>query len=1022
MPTRSRASGRWARWIGTPLGTVASAGLALLTATGLTFLAFSAAPSGDPDPTAPEAASHGWSERQKDVIRTALAKKREKILRKGPKRFDMPKEAQEYFVNQRLPIGENDVPAEHLLAELEKLKGRERDLALTAGGTSWRSIGPGNVGGRTRAIVIDPTRPNVMFAAGVTGGIWKSVDGGASWQSTGDFLPNLAVSTLAIDPRNANVVYAGTGEGFFANVAMHRGVGIFKSEDSGATWNLLGGTSRDATGGAFSFVNRIVVSPNDSNRVYAATWSGVWRSLDAGQTWAVVLRNPSVLGSPPGVQATNGCLVGCNDLVVRPGSNPEVLFAAFGSFQKDGLYRSTNGGNSWVEFQTAPQQGRMTLAIAPSDSDRMYIFMAQNSSGTVGKLYALFRSDDGGNSWYSPLDFGHPFTEWLMSYVSIATGCIDHPVIYSQGWYDNAIAVDPVDPDVVWVGGIDIYRSDDGGRTFGMGGYWFYYLLDPPPPTYIHPDQHTIVFHPDYDGVTNQTMFVGNDGGIFRTTNARAATTQEECGIGPDPGPPPEIAWESLNNGYGVTQYYHGDSARDVDVFVGGAQDNGSSRVRSDATPDDWKLIYGGDGGYVAIDPTNSQRMFIEIQFFPTILVSLDGGETFDPAINGITDTDGLFITPFAMDPSNPDILWTGGQRPWRTTNGAASWQIGGPNLGSVNRISAIAIAPSNSNVVYLGYENGFIAKSNNALAPSPTWTLQTSGLTAGGYVSSVAVDPVNPDIAYCTYSNYGISHVRRKASGSSNWVAIDGIAPNNVPDIPAHWIAVRPTDSSELYVGTELGAFKSDDAGATWQPFNQGLAHTIVETLDFKDDHTLVAFTHGRGAFLVDLDPICDNGTVNSGAGPVTDVLFVNGLNGGSNRTVTVNTGDPIAVNLDAAPAGSGAGLYSLWLWNTGPTGCFPLVVGSETLGNTVNPTPLDKPTLGSPQPYRCLRSLNLPASLCGSVRELSSPVRVPWMLTKRGGFGSPAEFTLQGIIRDQGAGNPLGFSVTNWIVLRIR
>ncbi len=797
----------------------------------------------------------------REVIRVAIQQKQEKLRRKGPKRFDQPQEAQEFFMRQRLPAGENELPLEKLGEALVGIRSREanevsvRSAESGPGGIiGWRSIGPGNVGGRTRAIVIDPINPDTMYAAGVTGGIWKSLDGGASWHATDDLLPNLAVCSLAIDPTNPSVLYAGTGEGLFGSWVRHRGMGIFKSSDAGMTWHQLPGTVDDVPVGAFYYVNKIVISPNDPDRIYAATMSGVWRSVDGGQSWTVVLRNPWVLDGPAGTQASQGCAVGCTDLTVRTDTDPDILFAAFGSFSKDGLYRSDDGGDTWLRYTTPDRQGRMTLAIAPSDNDRIYILMAQNSSASLGTIYSVFRSDDGGDSWTSPLDFNHEFSPWLLSYVSIATGCFVHPTNYSQGWYDNIIAVDPVDPDVVWVGGIDLYRSDDGGATFGLAEYWFYYLMENPPPSHMHVDQHAIVFHPDYNGSTNQIMYVGNDGGLYRTANARAATTDEECPIAANPGPPPQIAWESMNNGYAVTQFYHGDCARDANMFAGGAQDNGTPQVWSPATPESWRLIYGGDGGYVAIDPTNSQRLYVETQAFPSIRVSHDGGATFAPANDGITDTDGLFITPFAMDQSDPDVLWSGGSRPWRTTNGAVLWELAGPDFPQPGTISAIAIAPSNSNVVYLGYDNGYIVRSTNALAPSPTWQTYSLGFSSG-WVSSIAVDPITPDIAYCTCSTYGVDHVLRKPAGSSQWSPIDGSGANSLPDIPCHWIAVRSCNTQQLFVGTELGVFASDDGGADWSPSNDGLAHTIVESLDFKDDRTLVAYTHGRGAFLTRLD-----------------------------------------------------------------------------------------------------------------------------------------------------------------------
>jgi len=177
-----------------------------------------------------------------------------------------------------------------------------------------------------------------------------------------------------------------------------------------------------------------------------------------------------------------------------------------------------------------------------------------------------------------------------------------------------------------------------------------------------------------------------------------------------------------------------------------------------------------------------------------------------------------------------------------------------GPDFSAADKLSAIAIAPSDSNVVWFGFTNGYVARTTNGLAEKPDFEVFSSGLF-GGWVSSVAVDPVDPDIAYCTYSTYGIPHVLKTADGGATWVSIDGISVTGVPDIPAHWIAVRPTNPQQLYVGTEFGVFASDDGGAVWTPANNGLAHTIVETLDWQDPDTLVAFTHGRGAFITRLD-----------------------------------------------------------------------------------------------------------------------------------------------------------------------
>ena len=785
-----------------------------------------------------------------------IERKQAKLAAQGPKSFDHPQQALDFFVQQRLEPGEDSLPIEHLHAERLLLEDREQQQGPAAfGGTvksvkRWTSIGPGNIGGRTRAIAIDPNNSAIMHAAGVAGGIWKSTDAGATWRVIDDLMLNLAVCTIVIDPNDSNILYAGTGEGYYGSDVFVRGLGIFKSIDAGETWEQLQGTVTGVPTGAFYYVNKLVISSNNSNRIYAATRSGVWRSLDAGGTWSIVLSNPFEITTPP---TTNGCLVGCTDLAIRSDRNPDVLFAAFGSFVRDGLYRSDNGGQSWLAYTTGSQQGRMTLAIAPSNNDIIYLMMADNgTAGDTGQLVQVFRAVDGSN-FVPRVNLASLTGPWLLSNLVFATGCAAGGT-YSQGWYDNSIAVDPVDPEIVWVGGIDLFRSNDGAANFGIASYWFYFDDVPQPPYYAHPDQHTIVFHPGYDGVTNQTMYVGNDGGIFRTENARAATSQEDCPF-PANQPLPDIVWENLNNGYGVTQFYHGDSARDLDVFVGGAQDNGTSRVQARTTPNSWDLIFGGDGGYVAIDPANSQTMFVEYQFFPTIQKSIDGGQSFFEATTGITDTDGAFITPFAMDQTAPNVIWSGGSRPWRTTDGAASWSVAGPNLTNPRTISAIGIAPSDGNIVYLGYDNGYVAKTNNGLAPQPSFGVRSAGLIRG-WISSVAVDPVDPNIAYCTYSNYGITHVFRTMNGGNAWSSIDGIGATGVPDIPVHCVAVRPRNPRQIFAGTELGVFASNDQGETWTPVNQGLAHTVVEWLDFKDVNTLVAFTHGRGAYFTTVLP----------------------------------------------------------------------------------------------------------------------------------------------------------------------
>ena len=502
----------------------------------------------------------------------------------------------------------------------------------------------------------------------------------------------------------------------------------------------------------------------------------------------------------------------------------------------------------------------------------------------------------------------------------------------SQGWYDNIITVNPHNYLQVYVGGIDMFRSDDGGDTWSVISYWY---VDTDIPQYSHADVHVFTWHPDYVSgeITTPILFCGSDGGLYRTDNPDDPDL-DTWGCPNSVYHLSGVEFVTLNNGYGTTQFYHGDSARDVDVFIGGTQDNGTNRGKTQTTNCQWDEVLGGDGGYVQISPLNSDVVYAESQNFPSIQKSTDGGDSFVDATNGITDSDGLFITPFALDPSDPNVMWSGGRRPWRTRDAAANWELaitydpnGDPNAPSVweapspspDQISAIAIAPSNSNIVYMGTDNGWIVKTTQGDQPTPPddWVAlgNAQGLRAddggyGAFVSSIAVDPTDPLIAYCTYSSFKVdpnsdAHVYRTEDGGDIWVSLDGYQnpdpnapedPNVIPDIPCHWIAIKPDDPAVLYVGTEMGVFISEDTGQNWSR-SDGVPYTVVETLDFQNpddpngNYTLVAFTHGRGAFTAHINRELKD-TVLSGEDVYHAVTDANGV------TSYDFSGDPIDPN----------------------------------------------------------------------------------------------------------------------------
>jgi hypothetical protein len=794
-------------------------------------------------------------------------------LEKEAVAFDQPDEANEYFLLKRSPDGQSPIQVQRYLEAIEHMK--RMPQYSTANRTNlpplgeiqaaavepqalgaWTPLGPGNIGGRTRALLINPNDPNVMYTAGVAGGVWKSTNAGGAWTPLADVLSNIAFCSLAFDSTNPEVIYAGTGEGFFASDNI-RGAGIFKTTNGGSSWTFLAGTSTED----FYFVNDIVVSPNDHLRVYAATRTGVWHSNDGGASWS---RSLNPLGSAE--TTVNG---GCLDLAIRTDQSSDYLFAACGTLTQAAVYRNINAGDPltpWTAVLSEPMLGRTTLAIAPSDQNTIYALASSIETGRYNLgLLAVFRSTTGGGdgTWEARVrntDSTKLNTILLSNpVIALQTSCNSGTAFLNQGWYDNVIAVDPADSNRVWVGGIDLFRSDDGGVSWGIASYWWPPATDP---HYAHADQHGIVFHPQYNGTSNRIMYVTNDGGIFRTNNARAATatgTDAPCDTDNT-----HVSWTSLNNDYGITQFYHGLPYPGGRTFVGGTQDNGTLRGTA-AAGSNWSAVFGGDGGYVAVDPTAADTLYVETTRL-SLRRSENGGQSFQSATSGINESSNnfLFINPFLMDPSIPQRLWTGGRTMWRTDDAASSWAQGNSGVlgGSV---SAIAIAEPDSNYVLVGTGRrfgsdvgGFIHRTNIALTSNE----QTEWLAVqprAGFVSWLAFDPINVNVAYATYSTFGGTHVWKSTDAGATWVGIDGSGDTGIPDVPVHTIVVDSSNSQTLYVGTDIGVFVSLNGGGTWARENTGFANTVVESLaigSIGSTLNLFAFTHGRGAWRVPLGP----------------------------------------------------------------------------------------------------------------------------------------------------------------------
>jgi hypothetical protein len=712
----------------------------------------------------------------------------------GEARPDQPDEALKWRMMQ-LVDEDGSIPHNALINAREQAKKmafdaaawptKEPDESGDSDGTNvagiqrmgWTWLGPGNIGGRVRSIVVHPTNAQIIWVGSVGGGIWKTTNGGASWIPLDDFMVNIAVTSLVMHPSDPNVIYAGTGEGF-GNIDSLRGAGVFKTTNGGTTWTQLASTSNSD----WYWVNRLAINPGNGQIILAATNTGIYRSTDGGASWS------------------NRSFTRALDINFNPLNGNECI--ASGS--PDARY-STDGGQTWNIASGLPPFGRVEVAYARSNPAIVYASVDNNS----GELY---RSTNGGQS-YTLVNSGLQY-------------------LRGQGWYDNALWVDPTDSDNVIVGGLDLWRSVNGGASLTQISQWF------SAPTSAHADHHVIVESSQFGQLGNRTVFFGNDGGIYKTTDYLATTLT--------------TGWIELNNNLGITQFYGGAGNPTSGRILGGTQDNGTLRYTGNT--ETWNTPYGGDGGWCAADPTDSNYFYGEYVNLQ-IHRSTNGGISSSSIYSGLTDAEqgrANFIAPFILDPNNPNTLLAGGDQLWRSTNVKATTPTWSPiKASSSYYISAIAVAKGNSNIIWVGHGDGAVYFTTNGTAASPLWTrvdTNSPGLP-NRYCTRITIDPTNSNRVYVTFGGFSSGNVWRSDNGGGSWTNIT----SNLPSAPVRSLAVWQQNPSNLYVGTEIGIFASADGGQSWSPSNDGPTNCSVDEL-FWMGNTLVAVTHGRGMFSIDI------------------------------------------------------------------------------------------------------------------------------------------------------------------------
>jgi photosystem II stability/assembly factor-like uncharacterized protein len=648
---------------------------------------------------------------------------------------------------------------------------------------NWVSVNPiglfyswtGNnyISGRTNSIAFHPTDPNTIYIAAAQGGVWKTVDGGVTWVSLTDNLATLACGDIAVDQSNPNVLYLGTGELNYSLDSQY-GNGIFKSTDAGTTWVQIAAPSLVGTR-----CSQISIDPTNSNIVYMSGSFGVMKSTDAGLSW---------------VNTSSGTNANC--VFIEP-TNTQVLYATTGGYSSGSVKKSTDGGTTWNTLAGGlpTGMGRVQLAPAASDHNTIYASIAQPG----GALLGLYRTTDAGATW--TLQASSP------NYLS------------GQGWYDNAVTVNPSNANLVIVGGLDAYSSSTGGSGLVQKSSW----STNNSANMTHADIHRLLYR-------GSVLYCCSDGGVYKSTNDGTS-------------------WVDLNHTISTLQYESADyDATNTNNLQGGCQDN--NKETSTDGGNNWNQRATGDGGYTVIDPVTPNYAYGQyVQ--GSIQRSANSGFGFTN-ITPSGSTGGLFYDPYEMAPGDHNTIVFGRADVWETNSaqtcstGSGWTQIATTAVVGGN-VSAVGISWTNTNKIYIGTSNGRILVTADG---GTTW--QT--ITGYPYVSDLIVDNTDDNVCYATCTGASATHVLKTTDGGATWTNIT----NNLPNIAANSIILRTPAPRMLFVGTDLGVFQSTDDGGTWVSFNSGLPSVQVYDLKYKQGNGIIlAATHGRGCYTFNLAAI---------------------------------------------------------------------------------------------------------------------------------------------------------------------
>jgi photosystem II stability/assembly factor-like uncharacterized protein len=667
--------------------------------------------------------------------------------------------------------------------------------------SNWVQMGPdrstgGYAGiGRLNVIEFHPTDPNTIWVGAPSGGLWKTDDGGNTWDVLTDNLPVIGVSGIIIpnDYETSQTIYIATGD---RDAGDNYSIGVLKSTDAGQTWNQTGLTFPVSSRYR---ITRLLVHPRDQNIFYAATNGGIFKTSNSGANWTQVL---------------NGLFF---DMEFKYNCEDTVLFAVTADYNGSSkIFKTKNAGSSWNEVYSFPNSVyRVELDVAQSDSTIVYALASTQAGGMDG----IYKSTDSGNSFtkiYDGTQSGKNLLNWHKN--STDTG--------GQGWFDLTLSVSPTDKNTVYLGGVNAWKSTDGGFTWDIVNHWYGAGGVPA----VHADKHYMEFY------NPNTFYEANDGGIYKTTNGGAS-------------------WVDLTNGMVISQMYKlGVSQTVKDEVITGLQDNGSKLMTSSGL---WYDVKGGDGMECIIDYED-----VKIQYATYVYGQIDRTtDRWSTSTNRVNISAnipggpaGAWVTPYLLDPNDNKVLYVGYADVWKTTDRGNTWtKIS--NLFLTNKIRSMAIAPADSRTLYVTDFNNFFRTTNGG----GLWTDLTSKLpNTSNAITYITVDNLDPNKVWITYGGYDNIKVFQSIDGGENWQNISA----GLPSVPANAVYQNKLSKNQhLYVGTDIGVFFREGDGE-WQLFSKNLPSVIVTELEIHYDKVnpeqsvLYASTYGRGLWKSNLSP----------------------------------------------------------------------------------------------------------------------------------------------------------------------